>query len=66
MKSHAGASHVSVELAHPVHEPRDLDVRQSWTTVDYDQMQADPKLRQPAGARHRVGRGVSPDHQTCG
>jgi hypothetical protein len=25
-------------------------------------MQADPKFRQPAGARHRIGRGVGPDH----
>ena len=29
-------------------------------------MQTDAKLGQPAGTRHRIGRGVGPDHQACG
>jgi hypothetical protein len=55
-----------VELAHPAHEPRDLDVGQNGPTVDYDQMQTDPKIRQPAGACYRIGSRLSPNHQAGG
>jgi hypothetical protein len=66
MKSHPGARHVLVKLAHPAHEPRDLDVGQNGPTVDYDQMQTDAKIRQPAGACYRIGSRLSPNHQARG
>ena len=65
-KPKAGARHVSVEPAVAPHEAADFGARQSRRAVDQDQMQADPQVRQPARARHGVGRRRGRDHQAGG
>ena len=65
-KSHTGAGHVPVELALLADKVRDLHRGQNGMPVSKVQVQADSKLGQTAGARHRIGRRLTSNHQARG
>jgi hypothetical protein len=58
--------HAPVELALTTGEAADLHVRQDGMPVDENEMQADPQIRQPTGARDGVSHRRGCNHQARG
>ncbi len=57
-----GTRHIRIELTVPADETGNLASRQNGTSVDENQMQADPQIRQPMRTRHRISCSRAADH----
>jgi hypothetical protein len=64
-ESDPGSRHVGVEAC-AADEIGYFALRQHRPAIHQDQVQADAKAGQTAGAGHRIGRGLPRDHQTSG